>query len=101
MTVDVLLPYYGDVAMMKQAVESVRGQTSPDWALTIIDDGYPDESLPDYFGALAAQDPRITYVRNHVNLGANGNYRKALTFVRCQPASLSGKISPPPRTPRM
>jgi len=26
-TVDVLLPFYGDVAMMKQAVESILGQT--------------------------------------------------------------------------
>ena len=90
MTVDVLLPYYGDVAMMKQAVESVLGQTSPDWALTVIDDGYPDESVPGYFGALAAQDSRITYVRNEQNLGANGNYRKALTFVRHELAVVMG-----------
>jgi glycosyltransferase involved in cell wall biosynthesis len=81
-TVDVLLPYYGDVSMMKQAVESILRQTNPDWTLTVIDDGYPDESIPGYFGALAAQDPRIRYVRNEKNLGANGNYRKALSFVR-------------------
>ena len=90
MTVDVLLPYYGDVDMMKQAVESVLGQTSPDWALTIIDDGYPDQSLPGYFGTLAARDPRITYVRNEHNLGANGNYRKSLTFVRHELAVVMG-----------
>jgi glycosyltransferase involved in cell wall biosynthesis len=89
-TVDVLLPYYGDVAMMKQAVESILGQTSPDWALTVIDDGYPDESVPGYFGVLAARDPRITYVRNEQNLGANGNYRKALTFVRHELAVVMG-----------
>jgi len=89
-TVDVLLPYYGDVAMMKQAVESVLGQSSPDWALTIIDDGYPDQSLPGYFGALAARDPRISYVRNEHNLGANGNYRKSLTFVRHELAVVMG-----------
>jgi len=89
-TVDVLLPYYGDVTMMKQAVESILGQTSPDWTLTVIDDGYPDESVPGYFGTLAAQDPRITYVRNEVNLGANGNYRKALTFVRHELAVVMG-----------
>jgi len=89
-TVDVLLPYYGDVAMMKQAVESVLGQTSPDWALTVIDDGYPDDSIPGYFGVLAAADPRITYVRNDENLGANGNYRKALTFVRHELAVVMG-----------
>ena len=90
MTVDVLLPYYGDVAMMKQAVESILGQTRPDWTLTVIDDGYPDESLPGYFGVLVAQDPRITYLRNEANLGANGNYRKALTFVRHELAVVMG-----------
>jgi glycosyltransferase involved in cell wall biosynthesis len=89
-TVDVLLPYYGDVAMMKQAVESILGQTSPDWTLTVIDDGYPDDGVPGYFGALVARDPRITYVRNEQNLGANGNYRKALTFVRHELAVVMG-----------
>jgi len=89
-TVDVLFPYYGDVAMMKQAVESILAQTSPDWTLTVIDDGYPDESIPGYFGALVAQDPRITYLRNEQNLGANGNYRKALTFVRNELAVVMG-----------
>ena len=90
MTVDVLLPYYGDVAMMKQAVQSVLGQTSSDWSLTVIDDGYPDESIPGYFGALAAEDSRITYLRNEANLGANGNYRKSLTFVRHELAVVMG-----------
>ena len=90
MTVDVLLPYYGDVAMMKQAVESILGQTSQDWTLTVLDDRYPDESIPGYFGVLAAQDPRITYLRNEENLGANGNYRKALTFVRHELAVVMG-----------
>jgi glycosyltransferase involved in cell wall biosynthesis len=88
--VDVLFPYYGDVAMMKQAVESVLGQTSPDWVLTVIDDGYPDDSIPGYFGALADRDPRDTYLRNEQNLGANGNYRKALTFVRNELAVVMG-----------
>ena len=90
MTVDVLFPYYGDVAMMKQAVDSVLGQTSSDWTLTVIDDGYPDDSIPGYFGALVARDPRITYLRNEENLGANGNYRKALTFVRNELAVVMG-----------
>jgi len=89
-TVDVLLPYYGDVAMMKQAVESILGQASSDWTLTVIDDGYPDESIPGYFAVLTAQDRRITYLRNEENLGANGNYRKALTFVRHELAVVMG-----------
>ncbi len=79
MTVDILFPYYGDVAMMKQAVLSVVGQTNPDWRMIVVDDGYPDDSIPGWFESL--KDERITYMRNEKNLGANGNYRKCLTFV--------------------
>ncbi|WP_144936731.1 glycosyltransferase family 2 protein [Rothia kristinae] len=79
MTVDILFPYYGDVALMKQAVKSVLGQTERDWRMVVIDDGYPDDSIPGWFDSLG--DERVTYLRNEQNLGANGNYRKALTFV--------------------
>ena len=65
--------------MMKQAVLSVVGQTNPDWRMIVIDDGYPDDSIPGWFESL--KDERITYMRNEKNLGANGNYRKCLTFV--------------------
>ncbi|TAP45605.1 glycosyltransferase family 2 protein [Arthrobacter sp. S39] len=81
MTIDVMLPYYGDVAMMKAAVESVLAQNDTDFKLTIVDDGYPDESLPVYFEALVAGDRRVHYLRNEVNLGANGNYRKCLGLI--------------------
>lgn len=81
MTIDVMLPYYGDVAMMKIAVDSVLRQTDGDLRLTIVDDGYPDESLPAYFAQLVADDDRVKYFRNDVNLGANGNYRKCLGLI--------------------
>lgn len=79
MTVDILFPFYGDVAMMKEAVRSVLRQSNPDWRLTVVDDGYPDDSIPGWFASL--DDQRVTYHRNETNLGANGNYRKCLTFV--------------------
>ena len=79
MTVDILLPYYGDVAMMKEAVRSVLRQENPHWRLIVVDDGYPDDSIPGWFESL--DDSRITYERNEKNLGANANYRKCLTFV--------------------
>ena len=49
MTVDILLPYYGDVAMMKEAVRSVLRQENPHWRLIVVDDGYPDDSIPGWF----------------------------------------------------
>ena len=65
MTVDILFPYYGDVELMKQAVRSVIGQSNPDWRLIVVDDGYPDESIPGWFASL--NDERITYMRNEKN----------------------------------
>ena len=88
MTVDILFPYYGDVAMMKQAVLSVVGQTNPDWRLIVVDDGYPDDSIPGWFESL--KDERITYMRNETNLGANANYRKCLTFVENELVTVMG-----------
>lgn len=79
MTVDILFPFYGDVELMKIAVQSVRGQPDIDWRMVVTDDGYPDDSIPEWFESLG--DSRIEYHRNERNLGANGNYRKALGFV--------------------
>lgn len=76
-----MLPYYGDVAMMKAAVASVLEQDDKDFRLTIVDDGYPDESLPEYFDGLVARDDRVRYFRNTANLGANGNYKKCVSLV--------------------
>lgn len=79
MTVDVMLPYYGDVDQMKLAAQSVMSQQYQDWRLVVIDDGYPDPEPARWFASI--EDPRVTYQRNEENLGANGNYRKALGLV--------------------
>lgn len=88
MTVDILFPFYGDVDFMKQAVRSVIGQTYQDWRLIVVDDGYPDDSIPGWFESL--NDKRITYMRNEKNLGANGNYTKALGFVENELVTVMG-----------
>lgn len=80
MTVDILFPYYGDVELMKIAVRSVISQDDPDWELTVVDDGYPEEGIPAWFADL--DDRRIRYERNEENLGANGNYRKCLSYIQ-------------------
>jgi glycosyltransferase involved in cell wall biosynthesis len=71
-----MLPYYGDIQLMKQAVGSVLRQTFTDFALTVVDDNYPDPEPARWFGTLA--DARVRYLRNDVGLGANGNYRRCL-----------------------
>lgn len=79
MAIDVMLPYYGDVDQMKLAAQSVMNQQNQDWRLIVIDDGYPDPEPERWFASII--DPRVTYMKNAENLGANGNYRKALTLV--------------------
>jgi GT2 family glycosyltransferase len=76
---DIALPFYGDVGFLKEAVASVIAQTDPNWRLLVVDDGYPDETLPAWFAGL--NDSRISYLRNVENLGANGNFQKCLSLV--------------------
>ncbi|MDM7989803.1 glycosyltransferase family A protein [Arthrobacter sp. zg-Y877] len=86
--VDVMFPYYGDVELMKQAARSVMGQQHQDWRLVVIDDGYPDPEPARWFAEIT--DPRVSYQRNAVNLGANGNYRKAVELVEAPIAVMMG-----------
>jgi glycosyltransferase involved in cell wall biosynthesis len=79
-SIDILLPFWGDVDYMLQAVRSIQAQTDPDWRLVVVDDCYPDPAVAEWFGAL--DDARIEYTRNATNLGANANYRRALTHAR-------------------
>jgi glycosyltransferase involved in cell wall biosynthesis len=76
---DIALPFYGDVTFLKEAVASVIAQTNPNWHLLVVDDGYPDETLPAWFEGL--KDSRISYLRNESNLGANGNFQKCLSLI--------------------
>lgn len=84
--VDVLMPYYGDVGMMQEAVRSVLAQRDPHWRLTVVDDG-TEPGVPEWFAALIADHGRehgpgrIRYLRNDTNLGITGNFQKCLTMV--------------------
>lgn len=88
MTLEFMVPFYGDPALLKETVASVRAQTDEDWRLTVVDDGYPDDSLPGWFTALG--DPRIRYQRNEVNLGANKNYEKCLSLATADDVTVLG-----------
>ncbi|MFD9410543.1 glycosyltransferase family 2 protein [Streptomyces sp. NPDC059989] len=78
-TLDIMLPYYGNVALMQAAVRSVLAQSDPNWRLTVVDDG-KEPSVPGWFAEI--DDPRVSYQRNERNLGVTGNYRKCLGLVR-------------------
>lgn len=87
-TIDVTLPYYGDVELMKQAVRSVLGQSLATWRLTVVDDGYPDPEPARWFAGI--DDERVSYLRNSHNLGANANYVKCLDLATAPVLMLMG-----------
>ena len=79
--VDVLMPYYGDVGMMQEAVLSVLAQQDPHWRLTVVDDG-AEPGVPEWFAELiAAHGPdKVRYQRNETNLGITENFQKCLSL---------------------
>lgn len=79
MKIDIALPFYGDVSYLKEAVASVLVQSDSNWQLIVVDDGYPDRTLAAWFDNL--DDSRIFYLRNEINLGANGNFQKCLSQI--------------------
>ncbi|WP_301112349.1 glycosyltransferase [Microbacterium sp.] len=76
MTAEIFVPFWGDPALLFDTVDSVRAMNDQDWRLIILDDCYPDESVPTYFDRLA--DDRVEYIRNERNLGITDNYREAI-----------------------
>jgi glycosyltransferase involved in cell wall biosynthesis len=85
--IDVMMPYYGDVALMQAAVRSVLAQTDPDWHLTVVDDGEA-AGVPEWFAQLG--DPRVTYLRNEANLGVSGNFQKCLELATRERLTIMG-----------
>lgn len=76
MTLEIFVPFWGDPELLYKTVDSVRAQRNGDWRLIVIDDCYPDQSVPAYFAAIS--DDRIMYVRNETNLGITENYRETI-----------------------
>lgn len=97
--IDIMLPYWGEPEYLFASVRSVQEQSDGDWHLTVVDDCYPDESVPDFFARLS--DPRITYLRNHENIGIIQNFRKChelavgeyVTFMGCDDIMLPNYVS--------
>jgi glycosyltransferase involved in cell wall biosynthesis len=75
----VFIPAYNVAAYIAEAIQSVKKQTFADWQLFIIDDASIDGTFNTAFIAAAA-DPRITFIRNEINLGMVQNWNKGLSY---------------------
>lgn len=76
MTLEIMLPFWGEPRMLFQTVASVQSQSSPDWLLTVIDDAYPDERVAAWFAGI--DDDRVVYTRNERNVGIIENFRASV-----------------------
>lgn len=86
-TVDIMMPFYGDVALMQASVRSVLAQDDPNWRLTVVDDS-TDPAVPEFFATI--DDERVRYLRNPRNLGLTGNFNRCLELVEHELAVLIG-----------
>jgi GT2 family glycosyltransferase len=88
-TLHILIPFYGDLKLLQEAVRSVLAQQDTRWLLTVVDDRYPDPAVTIWFEDLL-EDTRIRYVRNEVNLGANRNFQRCLDLAEAEYITILG-----------
>lgn len=86
--IDIMVPFYGSARWLREAVASVREQSSADWRLTVIDDAYPDVSAAGWVSDI--DDPRVTLLRNSKNLGINANFRRCIAEARSPYVAVMG-----------
>jgi glycosyltransferase involved in cell wall biosynthesis len=80
MSLEIYMPFYGDPAHFREAVQSILAQSDSDWKLTVVDDVYPDVAPGKWLQSLG--DKRITYIRNTTNLKPSANYNKCAKLAK-------------------
>ncbi len=78
--VDIVMPFYGSDALLREAVTSVVEQSDPRWRLIVLDDANPDPAPGRWVQTL--DDPRVSYRRNEVNGGVAASFRQAVTLAQ-------------------
>lgn len=73
--VSICIPTYRGAATIGATLASVLEQDYPALEVWVIDDQSPDETAA---VVQACNDPRVHYVRNPTNLGAQGNWNRCL-----------------------
>jgi glycosyltransferase involved in cell wall biosynthesis len=79
------IPYYRNRAYLREAIESVRAQTHPDWELLVVDDAGPEPAEDLVAGY---RDPRMRYLRHDTNLGMTENWNACLAMATARLTTL-------------
>jgi glycosyltransferase involved in cell wall biosynthesis len=78
-TVSIGMPVYNGTRFLREALDSILGQTFTDFEL-IISDNCSTDDTGDICREYATRDPRIRYHRNPVNLGAAQNFNRVVNL---------------------
>jgi glycosyltransferase involved in cell wall biosynthesis len=78
-TVSVCLPVYNGERYVRDAINSVLGQTFTDFELVVSDNGSTDKT-EEICRSFAAADPRVRYHRANVNRGLAWNFNTAFAL---------------------
>src|SRR6478609_8869067 len=76
--VSVIMSVYNGARYLKEAVDSILGQTFTDFEFLIVDDCSNDNS-PHILKEYAEKDKRIRLIANEFNLGLTKNLNKMIT----------------------
>ncbi len=79
--VSVVMAVYNGERYLREAVESILGQTFTDFEFIIIDDGSQDHSLS-ILQDLSQKDRRIRIIENRENLGLSASLNKGIRAAR-------------------
>ena len=74
-------PLFNHADHVREAIESILGQTFSDFALVLVDDVSSD-TTPAIAREYAERDARVSYVRNDERLGLVDNSRKAFAIAK-------------------
>jgi len=77
--ISVLMPLFNGERFLREAVESILGQTFTDFEFLIIDDGSTDTSVKTVG---TYDDPRIRLISNHENLGVTATLNRGIDLAR-------------------
>lgn len=87
-TIDIVMPFYGDPEHLKQAVKSVLAQNDPDWRLVVLDDCYPHWDAEPWVRSI--NDPRVSFERNPQNLGVSGSFNRSIDLADAEYVTILG-----------
>lgn len=79
--VTVLMPVYNGERFLREAINSILGQSFRHFEFMVIDDGSTDRSAE----IIASyRDPRIRFIRNNQNTGISATLNKGIALASCE-----------------